>query len=135
MKDDESGVTRRWLEPISTRVNSPMRHLVPTKGWMVDGGMRAFGQPAIREALAGAEVQGVREGGMTDQPGGQLGPCPRCGKREGELIDVKIGRFRWLVICLACGWSTGAMRIKGVAVRRWNEAKPARSAGQNGNRR
>jgi hypothetical protein len=33
--DDEPSITRRWLQPISTRINSPMRHLVPTKGWMV----------------------------------------------------------------------------------------------------
>ena len=62
---------------------------------------------------------------MTDQPGGQLAPCPRCGKREGEFKDGGSGRFRYLVICGACAWSAGPARIKDVAVKLWNEAKLA----------
>ena len=53
-----------------------------------------------------------------------LGPCPRCGKSEGEFKDGGSGRFRYLVICGACAWSAGPARIKDVAVKLWNEAKP-----------
>lgn len=28
-------VTLRWLEPISSHVGAPVRHLVPARGWMV----------------------------------------------------------------------------------------------------
>ena len=55
----------------------------------------------------------------------ELGPCPQCGKREGEFKDGGSGRFRYLVICGACAWSAGPARIKDVAVKLWNEAKPA----------
>ena len=81
------------------------------------GSMRALDQPPIREALERAEVQIVRQGWMTDQPGGQLGPCPRCGKREGEFEDGGSGRFHYLVICGVCAWSAGPARIKDVAVK------------------
>jgi len=46
--------------------------------------------------------------------------------REGEFKDGGSGRFRYLVICGACAWSAGPARIKDVAVKLWNEAKPAR---------
>ena len=54
----------------------------------------------------------------------RLGSCPRCGKRQGEFKDGGSGRFRYLVICGACAWSAGPARIKDVAVKLWNEAKP-----------
>ena len=53
----------------------------------------------------------------------QLGPCPRCGKRAGEFKDGGSGRFRYLVICGACAWSSGPARIKDAAVKLWNEAR------------
>ncbi len=53
-----------------------------------------------------------------------LAPCPRCGKPEGEFKDGGSGRFRYLVICGACGWSAGPARTKDVAVKLWNEAQP-----------
>ena len=56
--------------------------------------------------------------------GTELGPCPRCGKPAGEFKDGGSGRFRYLVICGACAWSAGPARIKDVAVKLWNEAKP-----------
>ena len=55
----------------------------------------------------------------------QLGLCPRRGKPAGEFKDFGSGRFRYLVICGACAWSPGPARIKDVAVKLWNEAKPA----------
>ena len=54
-----------------------------------------------------------------------LGPCPSCGKSEGEFKDGGSGRFRYLVICGACSWSAGPARIKDAAVKLWNEAKRA----------
>ena len=66
--------------------------------------------------------------------GTELGPCPRCGKPAGEFKDGGSGRFRYLVICGACAWSAGPARIKDVAVKLWNEAKPAEKGrtGENG---
>ena len=69
----------------------------------------------------------------------ELGPCPQCGKREGEFKDGGSGRFRYLVICGACAWSAGPARIKDVAAKLWNEAKkaeekPARSVRQGSTR-
>ena len=53
----------------------------------------------------------------------ELGPCPKCGKPEGQFKDGGSSRFRYLVICGACAWSPGSERIKDVAVKLWNEAK------------
>ncbi|HZM48754.1 MAG TPA: hypothetical protein VFC14_28320 [Burkholderiales bacterium] len=53
-----------------------------------------------------------------------LGPCPRCAKRRGEFKDGGSGRFRYLVICGACAWSAGPARMKDLAAKLWNEAKP-----------
>jgi len=55
-----------------------------------------------------------------------LGPCPRCGKREGAFKDGGSGRFRYLAVCGACAWSPGPARTKDVAVKLWNETKPAK---------
>jgi hypothetical protein len=57
-------------------------------------------------------------------------PSPRCGRREGKFKDGGSGRFRYLLIYGACAWSAGPARIKDVAVKLWNEAKPARAAGE-----
>ena len=54
----------------------------------------------------------------------ELSPCLRCGKPR-EFKDGDSGRFRHLVICGACAWSAGPARTKDVAVKLWNEAKPA----------
>jgi hypothetical protein len=53
-----------------------------------------------------------------------LEPRPSCRKGKGEMKDFGSGRFRYLVICGACAWSAGPARIKDVAVKLWNEAKP-----------
>jgi hypothetical protein len=63
---------------------------------------------------------------MTDQPGGQLGPCPRCGKPEGKMRDVERGRFRFYVYCAACTFMTEPARTEGIATNLWNDAKPAK---------
>ena len=55
----------------------------------------------------------------------ELGPCPRCGKRQGELQEGPSGRFKFVVACLACGWSADPARLKSVAAKLWNETKRA----------
>jgi len=55
----------------------------------------------------------------------ELGPCPHCGKREGDLVNAGAGRFPYFVTCKACQFMTGQVRLPGVAVKLWNEAKPA----------
>lgn len=57
---------------------------------------------------------------MTGEP---LKPCPSCGKRAGEPQRTIAARFPYSVQCKACGWSTDAVRLEGVAVKLWNEAK------------
>ena len=56
----------------------------------------------------------------------ELGPCPRCGKREGELINAGAGRFPYRVSCKSCSFMTDRVRTAGVAMKLWNEAKPAK---------
>jgi len=63
----------------------------------------------------------------------ELNPCPRCGKRAGELVQRPESRFRWRVICGACAWSTGGVKLEALAVKLWNEAKPV-SSGRRGRR-
>ena len=58
-------------------------------------------------------------------PAGDLDPCPKCGKREGELIDSGRTRFRYYVTCKACPFMTHLAKTSAVAVKLWNEAKPA----------
>ena len=53
----------------------------------------------------------------------ELGPCPRCGKREGEFIDSGRTRFRYYVTCKACPFMTHLAKTSAVAVKLWNEAK------------
>jgi hypothetical protein len=53
----------------------------------------------------------------------ELGPCPSCGKKAGEVIELKTGRFRFYVSCKACPFMTAFVKIRGVAVKLWNEAK------------
>ena len=57
--------------------------------------------------------------------GTELGPCPRCGKPKGELVDSGRGRFRYYVTCKACVFMTEVARTAGIAVKLWNEPKPA----------
>lgn len=42
----------------------------------------------------------------------------------GELVEGPAGRFRYFVICRACTWTTESARLKSVALKLWNEAKP-----------
>ena len=60
---------------------------------------------------------------MSDET--ELGHCPRCGKREGEFIDSGRTHFRYYVTCKACPFITNLARTSAVAVKLWNEAKPA----------
>jgi hypothetical protein len=59
---------------------------------------------------------------------GELKPCPACGKRAGELKHTIAARFPYSVQCKACGWSTDAVRLEGVAVKLWNTAKKPKTA-------
>ena len=56
----------------------------------------------------------------------ELGPCPKCGKGEVKVPDAGGGGFPWFVICQECNWATEHVRNEGVAVKLWNEAKPAK---------
>jgi ssDNA-binding Zn-finger/Zn-ribbon topoisomerase 1 len=56
----------------------------------------------------------------------ELGPCPKCGKREGKMLDIGRGKFRFYVICGACSFMTPVARTEGIAAKLWNEAKPAK---------
>ena len=55
----------------------------------------------------------------------ELGPFPRCGKHEGEFVNAGAGRFPFFVSCKACSFMTARVRTAGIAVKLWNEAKPA----------
>ena len=57
----------------------------------------------------------------------KLGPCPRCGKREGEVVNAGAGRFPFFVTCKACSFMTDRVRTAGVAIKLGNEAKLARN--------
>ncbi len=56
-----------------------------------------------------------------------LGPCPKCGKNEGELVDAGASRFRFFVTCKACGYTTATMRSPGMAERLWGLKPPGKS--------
>ena len=51
----------------------------------------------------------------------ELGPCPKCGMREGKVVKAGAGRFPWFVMCQACSWSTEHVRTENVALELWNE--------------
>jgi hypothetical protein len=56
-----------------------------------------------------------------------LKPCPNCGKRAGELKKSEFGsRFPYYVKCN--GWATDLVRLPGVAIKLWNDAKPPKAA-------
>ena len=60
----------------------------------------------------------LRESVPTD-----LKPCPACGKTNGELVKGDVSRFPYSVQCRACGWATDFVKLPGIAVKLWNEAK------------
>jgi hypothetical protein len=62
-------VTRRWLEPISIRVNDPMRHLVPTKGWLVKAACGRLVNLRYAKPSQARKCRICEGRGMTDQPG------------------------------------------------------------------
>ena len=43
----------------------------------------------------------------------------------GEVLEDGTSRFRYRVKCKACGWYTEFVSLRGVAVKLWNEARPA----------
>jgi hypothetical protein len=46
----------------------------------------------------------------------------------GELKMSEFGgRFPYFVKCNACGWSTDLVRLPGIAVKLWNDAKRPKS--------
>ena len=53
----------------------------------------------------------------------ELDACPSCGARKGVLQKNDGSRFPYTVHCRACGWSTNAVTLEGVAVKLWNQAK------------
>lgn len=64
-----------------------------------------------------------------DQTTPDLKPCPNCGKRAGELKKSDLPtRFPWYAKCNNCGWSTDLVRLSGIAVKLWNDAKAPKSA-------
>jgi hypothetical protein len=54
------------------------------------------------------------------------GPCPRCRKNAGEVIELKTGKFRFYVSCKACPFMTPFVKLRGVAVKLWNDSKPTK---------
>jgi len=62
----------------------------------------------------------------TMSEGTELGLCPRCRKLEGEFTDSRRAGFRYWVWCKSCGWMTEPSRTEDVALKLWNEAKPAK---------
>jgi ssDNA-binding Zn-finger/Zn-ribbon topoisomerase 1 len=55
-----------------------------------------------------------------------LKPCPSCGKRAGELKKAEGARFPWHVDCTECSFMTPLVKLPGIAVKLWNEAKPTK---------
>jgi hypothetical protein len=53
----------------------------------------------------------------------ELGPCPSCGKKAGEIKARPVARFPYYALCKACGWMTDFVRTAGIAATRWNKAK------------
>ena len=53
--------------------------------------------------------------------------CPKCGKREGKVHETRAGKFRYFVMCGNCTWGPPSETTPGIAVKLWNEAKPAGS--------
>jgi ssDNA-binding Zn-finger/Zn-ribbon topoisomerase 1 len=61
----------------------------------------------------------------------ELKACPNCRKLAGELKKSELGsRFPYYVKCNACGWGTDMVRLPGVAVKLWNDAKALAKARQ-----
>ncbi len=57
-----------------------------------------------------------------------LKPCLRCGEKDGELKRSELpSRFPWNVVCKACGFTTESVKLRGIAVKLWNEAKMGKS--------
>lgn len=55
--------------------------------------------------------------------------CPVCDEQKGELKKSEFGaRFPHYVKCKACGYMTEMVKLPGVAVKLWNEAKKPRKA-------
>jgi hypothetical protein len=53
-----------------------------------------------------------------------LKPCPACGKKQGELVELRGGaRFPFAVHSKACGWSTPYVKLAGVAEERCQAPK------------
>jgi hypothetical protein len=52
-----------------------------------------------------------------------LKPCPKCGKKEGKLLDRRPSRLPYALQCGACGWLTDFVKLAAVAEKLWNEAK------------
>jgi hypothetical protein len=50
--------------------------------------------------------------------------CPSCGKKAGELKETELpARFPYRVVCNACGFTTDFVKLPGVAMKLWNEAR------------
>lgn len=52
-----------------------------------------------------------------------LKACPRCGKKEGQIVESIGSRFPFAAHCRACGWWTEHVKIRAVAEKLWNDAK------------
>ena len=75
------------------------------------------------------KARGPRSGARVrnERSESELGPCPKCGMYGGELVKGTTGRFPNFVICRACGFTTEPARLKTVALKLWNEAKPPKA--------
>ena len=68
---------------------------------------------------------------MSNPPATPLKPCPNCGKKAGELKKSELpSRFPWRVECSSCHFATDFVRLPGVAMKLWNDAKKPRMKGQ-----
>lgn len=61
---------------------------------------------------------------MNNVPERRLKLCPNCAKTAGELKKSESPTCAYRVECNTCGFMTGFVRLPGVVVKLWNEAKP-----------
>ena len=81
---------------------------------------RAIAAPAFRARA----IHGCDDRRWMMSQSTELGPCPRCGKREGEFIDSPHS-LPLLRDVQAFPFMTDLARTPAVATKLWNEAKPA----------
>jgi hypothetical protein len=116
-----------WLWTITDEITKKRRQ---TRYRMTEAEARErFGDDAVK-------VEGSLEVAARWEPAHELvsasvnlGPCPACGKAEGEQKKSEFGsRFPHYLKCKACGFMTALVTLPAVAAKLWNEAKkPAKA--------